>query len=97
MPAKINTGLREFGWDFDTAAPPHYTTAQNLAPNESLLHRLRLQMTSFTQDGSGHTEMLWLHFCIVEGSGYSHFFFYKEVEVSTSFLGSGDVPSFFYG
>uniref|UniRef100_A0A671L4D4 Pleckstrin homology domain-containing family H member 1-like n=1 Tax=Sinocyclocheilus anshuiensis TaxID=1608454 RepID=A0A671L4D4_9TELE len=26
-------------------------------------------MTSFTQDGSSHTEMLWLHFSIVEGIG----------------------------
>ncbi len=29
----------------------------------------RLQITSFTHDGSGHTEMFWLHFSIVEGSG----------------------------
>ncbi len=26
-------------------------------------------MTSFSQDGSGHTEMFWLHFSVVEGSG----------------------------
>ncbi len=58
----LSLGLREFGRDFDTTAPPHDTTAQTLAPNESLLHRLGLQMTSFTQDGRGHNEMLWLHF-----------------------------------
>ncbi len=29
---------------------------------ESLLRRLGLQMTSLTQDGNGHTEILWLHF-----------------------------------
>ncbi len=53
----------------------------------TLLRRLWLQTNlycadsgsklSFTQDGSGHTEMLWLHFSIVEGSGdaSSIFFF----------------------
>ncbi len=33
------------GQEFDSAAPPHDTTAQTLAPNESLLRRLGLQMT----------------------------------------------------
>ncbi len=68
-------------------------TAQTLAPNESLLRRLWLQtnlycadsgykristvQTSFTQDGSGRTEMYSLHFSIVEGSGdASSIFFY---------------------
>ncbi len=35
----------------------------------TLLHRLGLQMTSFTQDGSSHTEMYSLHFSKVEGRG----------------------------
>ncbi len=59
-------------------APPHDSTAQNLAPNESVLRRLGLQMTSFSQDGNGHTEMYWLHFSIVEGSrDASSIFFYN--------------------
>ncbi len=48
----------EFGREFDSAAPPHDSTAQTRAPNESLLRRLGLQITSFSQDGNGHTEML---------------------------------------
>ncbi len=56
--------------EFDSAAPPHDTTAQTLAPNESLLRRLGLQMTSFTQDGSSHIEMYSLHF---SGSGDTSF------------------------
>ncbi len=35
----------------------------------TLLRRLGLQMMSFTQDGSGPTEMHSLHFSVVEGSG----------------------------
>ncbi len=67
-----------FGREFDSAATPHDTTAQTLAPNESLLRRLWLQMTSFTQDGNGHTEMLWLHFSIGERSGDAlSIFFYN--------------------
>ncbi len=45
----------------DSAALPHDTTAQTPAPNESLLHRLGLQMTSFTQDGSSHAERRIVH------------------------------------
>ncbi len=53
----------------------HLTT---LAPNESLLCRLGFQMTSFTQDGNGPTEMHSLHFSIVEGSrDASSIFFYS--------------------
>ncbi len=54
------------------------STAQTLAPNESLLRRLGLQMTSSTQDGSGHTKMYSLHSSIVEGRGdASSLFFYS--------------------
>ncbi len=35
----------------------------------TLLRRLGLQITSFTQDGSSRTEMYLLHFSIVDGSG----------------------------
>ncbi len=49
------------------------STAQTRAPNESLLSRLGLQMTSFSQDGSSQTEMICLHFSIVEGSGDASF------------------------
>ncbi len=55
MIVSLRLGLWEFGRDFDTAAPPHDTTAQTLAPNKSLLCRLGLQMTSFSQDDSRHT------------------------------------------
>ncbi len=57
-----------------SAAPPHDITAQTLAPNESLLCRFGLQITSFTQDGSSRTEMHSLHFSMVEGS-VVHLFF----------------------
>ncbi len=43
-------GLREFEREFDSAAPPHDITAQTLAPNESLLRRLRLQTNLFCAD-----------------------------------------------
>ncbi len=43
-------GLREFGQDFDFAAPPHDTTVQTLAPNESLLRRLWLQTNLYCAD-----------------------------------------------
>ncbi len=45
------------------------TSRQTLAPNKPLLHRLGLQMMSFTQDGNSHAEMYSLHSSIVEGSG----------------------------
>ncbi len=47
----------------------------------TLLHRLWLQITSFTHNGSGHTQMLWLHFNILEGSGdaSSIFFFLQSM------------------
>ncbi len=78
MIVSLLLGLRGFGRDFDITAPPHDTTAQTLAPNDPLLRRLWLQTTSFTQDASGHTEMLWLHFSIVERSGdASSIFFYS--------------------
>ncbi len=54
----LQLGLREFEWDFDTTAPPHN---HYCADSGSKL--------SFLKDHSGHTEMLWLHFSIVEGSG----------------------------
>ncbi len=43
------------------------STVQTRGPNESLLHSLGLQITSFTQDGIGHTEMYSLQFSIVQG------------------------------
>ncbi len=47
-------------WVCGSLIPLHHLT--------TLLRRLGLQMMSFTQDGSGHTEMYSLHFSIVEGS-----------------------------
>ncbi len=40
MNVSLWLGLREFGRDFDFAAPPQDTTAHTLAPppNESLMH-----------------------------------------------------------
>ncbi len=57
----LRLGLREFGRDFDTEAPPHnhyrtesgskrISTAQTLAPNESLLRRLWLQTNHYCAD-----------------------------------------------
>ncbi len=65
-------GLWEFGWEFDSAAPPHDSTAQTLAPNEALLRRLGLQMTSFTQDGRGHTEMVKARRDTYGATGHAH-------------------------
>ncbi len=72
---------REFGREFDSAAPPHYTTAQTRAPNKSLLRRLGLQMKSFSQDGTCHTEMYSLHFSIVEGSGNASSIFFTVYDL----------------
>ncbi len=63
----------------------------------TLLRRLWLQMTSFSQDGNGHTEMYSLHFSIVEGSGdASSIFFYSlwvghtQQSVSSHMSGTGN-------
>ncbi len=40
-------------------------------------------MTSFTQDGNGHTEILWLHFSIVEESGDASSIFFLQSMVYT--------------
>ncbi len=48
----------------------------------TLLRRLGLQITLFSHDGSGHTEMFWLQFSIVEGSGdASSIFFLQSMAV----------------
>ncbi len=71
------------GWGFESAAPHRDTTAQTRALNESLLRRLRLQITSFTQDGSSRTKMHLLHFSIVEGSGDVSSIFFLQSMVQT--------------
>ncbi len=47
----------------------------------TLLRRLELQMTSFTEDGSSHIEMHSLHFSIVEGSGDASSIVFNEYYV----------------
>ncbi len=60
----------------------HLTTLlQTRAPNKSLLRRLGLQMKSFSQDGSSHTEMYSLHFSIVEGSGNASSIFFTVYDL----------------
>ncbi len=58
-----------------------------LRRHEPLQRRLGLQMTSFTQDGSSHTEMYSLHFSIVEGIGdaSSIFFTVYATDLSLTF------------
>ncbi len=59
MIVSLRLGLREFGWDFDTMAPPHDHYCKDSG----------FKWTSFSQDDIGHTEMFWLQLSIVEGSG----------------------------
>ncbi len=73
------------GW-VDSTAPPRYTSAQTLAPNKPLLRRLGLQVTSFTQDGSSHTEMYSLQFSIVKGSGDASSIFLQSMVLTEKYI-----------
>ncbi len=76
MIVSLWSGLWEFGWDFDTMAPPHNHFCTDSGSKWRHFRKMTATILRWLH--------FWLHFSIVEGSGdtasiffFSFFFFYS--------------------